>query len=191
VWAVAHNLFIPAKNLPQSSQFGWIGVSPSSVIAFWSGPHFSIVLAPAPTPKTHSPSHSRAAKRQIAKHDLIHNFSQCSRLTTTCNPAAQAARIPSTYANRVGLTTFPFQTYKGNLNFPNFGLFFNLGLLVERSGLGFGALVLWALARVCRKLFSVVFSLGQFGFRGASAFRFLGPETIKLSHKCRNGLPST
>ena len=43
------------------------------------------------------------------------------------DPAAQAARIPSTYPNRVGLTTFPFQTYKGSLNFPNLGLFFNLG----------------------------------------------------------------
>jgi hypothetical protein len=59
-------------------------------------------------PKNDSPAHSKAAKSQIAKHDLIHNFSQCSGSTTTCNPATQAARISSTYPNRVGLTTFPF-----------------------------------------------------------------------------------
>jgi len=52
------------------------------------------------------------------------------------------------------------------LNFPNFGLFFNLGLLGVGAGLGFGALVLWALAGVCCKPFSVVFSLGRLVFRG-------------------------
>jgi hypothetical protein len=70
----------------------------------------SSLCSPAPNPATHNqfPAHSKAAKSQIAKHDLIHNFSKCSGLTTTCNPATQAARISSTYPNRVGLTTFPF-----------------------------------------------------------------------------------
>jgi hypothetical protein len=77
------------------------------------------------------------------------------------------------------------------LGFPNLGLFFNLGLLGGRFGLGFGAFVLWALARVYCKPFSVVFFFGAVGFEGASAFRFLGPGIRKLSHKCRNGLPST
>jgi hypothetical protein len=150
------------------------------------------VLAAAPTPKNHFPNHSRAAKSQIGKHELIHNFSKCFGLTTTCNPTAKAARISSTYPNRVGLTTFPFQTYKGSLGFPNFGLFFNLGVLGGWGGVGFWILCFIGLgAGLLKAIFSGFFSLGRLVLRGASAFRFLGPGTSKLCHKCRNGLPST
>jgi len=125
------------------------------------------VPAAAPAPKTHSSTHSRAAKSQIGKHKLIHNFSKCSGLTTTCNPAAKAARISSTHPNRVGLTTFPFQTYKGSLVFPNLGLFFNLGLLGGWGGVGFWILGFIALgAGLLKAICSGFFSLGRFGFRG-------------------------
>jgi hypothetical protein len=43
----------------------------------------------------------------------------------------------TSYPNRVGLTTFPFQTYKGSLNFPNLGLFFLPWVLSGSSGVGF------------------------------------------------------
>ncbi len=122
-----------------------------------------------PHPKNPFPQPFQGGKKLIAKHELIHNFSKCSGLTTTCNPAAQAARISSTYPNRVGLTTFPFQTYKGSLNFPHFGLFFNLGLLGERCGLGFGTIVLWAFSRFTASHFQWFFFFGAVGVEGAAA----------------------
>ena len=58
-------------------------------------------------------------------------------------PPRKQQDMPSTYPNRVGLTTFPFQTYKGSLGFPNLGLIFNLG--GGWGGIGYQPLVLWVL----------------------------------------------
>ena len=99
----------------------------------------------------------------------------------------------TSYPNRVGLTTFPCQTYKGNLNFPNVGLFFNLGLLGEWGGFGFENLGFIDLgAGWLKAICSGFFSWGGLGLGGwVSAFGFMGLGTWKLSHKCTNGLPST
>jgi hypothetical protein len=52
-------------------------------------------------------------------------------------PAAIESRISSTNPHRVGLASFPLQTYKGSLTLPNPGLFFNLGLLGGWGGFWF------------------------------------------------------
>lgn len=127
--SLSHNSLIGATILPQSFQI-WLyrRKSVQRCCILISALLFQGAYS-KPAPNNPFPSHSRAVTSQIAKHELIHNFSKCSGLTTTCNPAAKAARISSTYPIRVGITTFPFQTYKGRLNLPNFGLFFYLGLM--------------------------------------------------------------
>ena len=73
----------------------------------------------------------------------------------------------TSYPNRVGLTTFPFQTYKGSLNFPNLGLFFNIGVLGGWGIVGFWILGFIGLgAGLLKAICSGFFSLGRFGFRG-------------------------